>query len=106
VLPFTAASFDLAWTQAVWQSVENKRVLALEIRLLLAPGGRLAMFETVGDGRELHFPVPWGDGPADSFVPTEADLRTTLEDSGPRVGKWLTGEEARGALASSVPTQN
>jgi SAM-dependent methyltransferase len=103
VLPFTDASFDLVvWTQAVWQSVENKRALALEIRRVLAPGGRLAMFETVGDGRELHFPVPWGDGPADSFVPTEADLRATLEDSGLRVEKWLTREEAQGALASSA----
>src|ERR1700759_3397854 len=30
-LPFADASFDLAWTQAVWQSVEDKATLSTEI---------------------------------------------------------------------------
>ena len=102
MLPLPDASFDLAWTQAVWHSVENKRALASEIRRVLAPGGRLAMFEVIGDGRDLHFPVPWGDNPRDSFVPTEGDLKAILEKSGLRTRKWLPGNQAQDALASAA----
>jgi ubiquinone/menaquinone biosynthesis C-methylase UbiE len=55
-LPFADASFDLAWTQAVWQSVEDKPGLSAEIHRVLRPGGRLALLEVIGDGRELHYP--------------------------------------------------
>jgi SAM-dependent methyltransferase len=102
VLPFPDASFDLAWTQAVWQSVDNKHALAGEIRRVLTPDARLAMFEVVGDGRDLHFPVPWGDGPADSFVLPEPDLKATLEASGLRVEKWLLREQVQEAIASAA----
>lgn len=102
VLPFPDASFDLAWTQAVWQSVEDKQALAAEIRRVLTAGGRLAMFELVGDGRDLHFPVPWGDSPADSFVPAEPDLKDVLESAGLRVEEWLSGEGAQAALVAAT----
>jgi MPBQ/MSBQ methyltransferase len=101
-LPLPPASFDVAWTQAVWQSVEDKHALATEIRRVLAPTGRLAMFELIGDGRELHFPVPWADTRADSFVPTETELRAVLEDVGFRVDQWLTREAAQAALAAAA----
>jgi ubiquinone/menaquinone biosynthesis C-methylase UbiE len=101
-LPFPDGSFDLAWTQAVWQSVEGKHALAVEIRRVLAARGRLAMFELVGDGRDLHFPVPWGNGPADSFVPTEPELRKLLENAGLQVEVWLRGEDAQAALVTAA----
>jgi SAM-dependent methyltransferase len=101
-LPFPAGSFDVAWTQAVWQSVEDKDAFATEIRRVLAPTGRVAMFELIGDGRELYFPVPWGDGSADSFVVTETGLRSVLERAGFRVDCWLTGGEAQAALAAAA----
>jgi SAM-dependent methyltransferase len=101
MLPFPDGSFDVAWTQAVWQSVEDKHALAAEIRRVLAPRGRLAMFELVGDGRDVHFPVPWGDGPADSFVPTEPELRNLLENAGLQVEEWLLGEDAQAALTAA-----
>lgn len=102
VLPVPDASFDLAWTQAVWQSVENKHALAAEIRRVLTPGGRLAMFELVGDGRDLHFPVPWGSSPADSFVPTAKDLKDLLIGASLRVEEWLAGETAQAALVAAA----
>ena len=101
-LPFAAASFDLVWTQSVWQSVEHKRALAGEIRRVLHVRGRLALFEIVGDGRDLHFPVPWGDGPADSFVPAEPDMKAVLEQSGLHAEKWLVGERVQHALAAAA----
>jgi SAM-dependent methyltransferase len=102
MLPFPDGSFDVAWTQAVWQSVEDKHALAVEIRRVLAPSGRLAMFELVGDGRELHFPVPWGNGPADSFVPTEPELKNLLENAGLQIEVWLSGEDAQAALVAAA----
>jgi ubiquinone/menaquinone biosynthesis C-methylase UbiE len=101
-LPFPDASFDVAWTQAVWQSVEDKDALAGEIRRVLTPSGRVAMFELIGHGGDLYFPVPWGDGLADSFVPTEAGLRSVLEHAGFRAVHWVTGDEAQAALASAA----
>jgi SAM-dependent methyltransferase len=101
-LPFSDSSFDVAWTQAVWQSVEDKAALAREIRRVLTLGGRLAMFELIGDGRDLYFPVPWGDSSADSFVPTEAGLRSVLEHAGFRAVHWVTGDEAQAALVSAA----
>jgi SAM-dependent methyltransferase len=101
-LPFPDGSFDLAWTQAVWQSVKEKHALALEIRRVLAASGRLAMFELVGDGRDLYFPVPWGNGPADSFVPTEPELKNLLENAGLRVEVWLRGEDVQAALVAAA----
>jgi len=101
-LPFPDASFDLAWTQAVWQSVENKQTLATEIRRVLTPEGRLAMFELVGDGRDLHYPVPWGDGPADSFVLAEPELKALLQGTGLHIDLWLTGQAAQAALVTAA----
>jgi SAM-dependent methyltransferase len=101
-LPFPAGAFDVVWTLAVWQSVEDKDALAREVRRVLAPTGRVAMLELVGDGRDLDFPVPWGDSAADSFVPTEAGLRSVLERAGLRVDHWLTGDAAQAALAEAA----
>jgi SAM-dependent methyltransferase len=101
-LPFPDGSFDLAWTQAVWQSVKDKQALAVEIRRVLRPNGRLAIFELVGDGRELYFPVPWGNGPADSFVSTEPELRKVLEDAGLRTAAWLRGDDVQAALVAAA----
>jgi SAM-dependent methyltransferase len=102
VLPFPDASFDLAWTQSVWQSVEDKHALDGEIRRVLTRRGRLALFEVVGDGRDLHFPVPWGDTPADSFVLAEPEFKAILEQSDLRAENWLRSEQAQQALASAA----
>jgi ubiquinone/menaquinone biosynthesis C-methylase UbiE len=65
-LPFEDRSFDLAWTQALWQSVEDKESLCAEIHRVLRPGGRLALFEVIAESSAaLHYPVPWADGPAE-----------------------------------------
>ena len=105
-LPFTDASFDLAWTQAVWQSVENKRALALEIRRVLAPGGRLAMFETVGDGRELHFPVPWGDGRPTASCPPKLTSGPPWRTAGCASRNGLPARTRKARSPPRPPTEN
>jgi SAM-dependent methyltransferase len=76
-------AFDLVWTQALWQSVEDKPALAAGLRDLVAPGGRLALFEVVaGPGGPVVPPVPWADSEEQSHVVTLADLRDVLRDAG------------------------
>jgi SAM-dependent methyltransferase len=78
-MPISGPTFDVAWTQALWQDIEDKERLASELHRVLVPGGRLALFEVVtGPGGELHYPLPWADGPEDSFPISSAEMRKLL----------------------------
>lgn len=96
-LPLEDGSMDVAWMQAVAISVEDKRAMAAELRRVVRPGGRLAFFDSFarGDG-ELHFPLPWADGPDQSFVVTAAELRSVFGAAGFEPVVW---NEQEGALA-------
>jgi sarcosine/dimethylglycine N-methyltransferase len=105
-MPFDDGVFDLALTQAVWPSVEDKSALLAEIHRVLAPGGRLALFEALEGpaGGELDYPLPWADGPEQSFVISAAEVRRLASESGFAVLDWLQGPDLIvriGAVAGS-----
>lgn len=104
-IPFPKASFDLAWTQAVWQSVEDKPALSAEIHRVLRPDGRLAMLEVVRVGGELHYPVPWADGPGEDFVVSSEELRETLATAGFNPTEWREGQDAQAALVAAATSE-
>jgi sarcosine/dimethylglycine N-methyltransferase len=102
-LPFPDDSFDLVWTQALWQSVPDKPALSAEIDRVLRPGGRLSLLEVVSeDGAELEYPVPWADGPEQSFVVSDRELRETFAQVGLEPLRWLKGEAVQAPIAAAA----
>jgi sarcosine/dimethylglycine N-methyltransferase len=105
-MPLPDAGFDLILTQAVWPSIADKAAMLAEAHRVLVPGGRLAIYEAMegpGDG-ELSYPVPWADGPDESFLIDSVQARELATEAGFALREWLLGQEvlARvGAIAGS-----
>lgn len=98
-MPFGDAAFDGAYTQHVNMNIADKPRLIREIRRVLKPGGRLAMFEILaGNGQPLRFPVPWARTADISFLATQDRLRELLTASGFTIEQW----EDQTTLATEV----
>ena len=88
-LPFADATFDVAISQHVQMNVADKARLYSEARRVLVSGGRLALWDmTIGDGRELDYPLPWADQPARSHLATAEELRGAVESAGFAIEHW------------------
>ena len=95
-LPVADVSMDVAWMQAAAISVADKRAMAVELRRVLVPGGRLAFFDSFARGGGPPLPLPWADGPEASFVVSAEELRAVFEAVGFEPVVW---NEQEGALA-------
>ncbi|MGZ4229678.1 MAG: class I SAM-dependent methyltransferase [Solirubrobacteraceae bacterium] len=108
-LPFAAASFDVVVSQHVQMNIADKRRLYAEAHRVLAPGGRLALWDvTAGPGGPLHLPVPWATSPEQSHLVTPGRLAELVREAGFATTHWndLTepSESAmRAFLASEQP---
>ena len=81
-LPFDDAVFDAVVTLHVAMNIADRARLYAEIRRVMRPGGRFALYDAVaGEGEPLIFPVPWARDPDTSFL--------------------LTGEQTRAAVAAA-----
>lgn len=88
-LPFEAASFDVVWTEHAQMNISDKSVFYGEIARVLKPGGRLVFHDIfAGGGGEPHFPVPWAEVGAISFLTDPATLRETLDAARLRILDW------------------
>jgi sarcosine/dimethylglycine N-methyltransferase len=102
-------SVDHCWTQHVAMNIEDREGLYREIRRVLRPGGRFALFDVIdGGGGELILPVPWATKPEHSHLVTRNRLRALLEGAGFRIDIWDDPtaelvEVLRGMLAGPPP---
>lgn len=82
-LPFGTHEFDIVWLQVASTNVAERDRLYAEMRRVLKPGGRIAMFDIVaGPGGPVHFPVPWGYDDSTSALLTLAETQAALRTTG------------------------
>ncbi|HTX98294.1 MAG TPA: class I SAM-dependent methyltransferase [Mycobacterium sp.] len=105
-LPFTDGSFDVAFSQHVQMNVADKTRLYAELRRVLRPGGRLALWDImIGDGRALDYPLPWADQPVHSHLVTPDELRALVSSAGFAVERWNDLTEQAAALMQALLAQ-
>jgi sarcosine/dimethylglycine N-methyltransferase len=105
-LPFADGSFDVAISQHVQMNVADKALLYSEAHRVLVTGGRLALWDiTIGDHRELSYPLPWADRPAQSHLVSPDDLRAILESSGFDIEHWNDLTDQASALMQTILAQ-
>lgn len=89
-LPLAAASQDAALMVHVGMNVPDKAAVFAEVRRVLRPGGRFALYEQMATGASaLPYPLPWADDERSSFVETVEDYRRHLEGVGFTVAEVL-----------------
>lgn len=81
-LPFDDGRFDAVLLQHVAMNIPDRASLYREIRRVLKPAARLATFDAVLNGGDLHYPVPWALTPATSFLLDAAATREAIESAG------------------------
>jgi SAM-dependent methyltransferase len=92
-LPFDDASFDAVFLQHVAMNIADRTALYREMRRILAPGGRFATYDLVIRDGDPVYPAPWARDASLSFLLTESETRTALEEVGYKATLWRDDTE-------------
>ena len=92
-LPFDDASFDAVFLQHVSMNIADRNALYKEMHRILAPGGRLATYDLVRRDGDVVYPAPWARDASGSFLLTEGETRTALEEARYKVVLWRDDTE-------------
>ncbi len=92
-LPFDDASFDAVFLQHVAMNIADRTALYREMRRTLVPGGRFASYDLVIRGGDPVYPAPWARDASASFLLTESETRTALEEAGYKAILWRDDTE-------------
>ncbi len=87
-LPFEDASFDVVFLQHVAMNIEDRNALYAEVRRLLTPDGRFVSYDLVLRDGDVVYPAPWARDASTSFLLSEGDTRTALEQAGFNAVLW------------------
>jgi SAM-dependent methyltransferase len=87
-LPFEDASFDTVFLQHVAMNIEDRAGLYAGVRRILAPGGRVAIYDLVLRDGDVVYPTPWARDATTSFLLSAGDTRTALEEAGFKAVVW------------------
>lgn len=82
-LKFKPESFDRAYMIHVGMNIADKAGVFREVRRVLKPGGKFAIFDILRAGdAPMTFPVPWASSEETSFVVDKGNYRGALEKAG------------------------
>ena len=107
-LPFEKETFDAVFLQHVAMNVQDRSTLYAEVRRILAPGGRFATYDLVLGEHDVAYPVPWARDASTSFLLSELDTRSALEEAGFKAVHWRNDTQTalewfRAVMAGSPP---
>jgi ubiquinone/menaquinone biosynthesis C-methylase UbiE len=99
-MPYDDGAFTHATMIHVGMNIESKDRVFAEVRRVLGPDSRFAVYEQmrVGDG-DLTFPMPWADDESSSFVERRERYRNLLETA----GFAIESDEDRTAAVAGPP---
>jgi len=82
-LPLADAAWPVAFSQHAIMNIPDKRAFYAEAARVLAPGGLFVHHDIVaGPVRRPHFPVPWAETPAASFLVPVPALHGAIRAAG------------------------
>ncbi|MEO6817064.1 MAG: methyltransferase domain-containing protein [Edaphobacter sp.] len=110
-LPFEAAAFDSVLLQHVAMNIEERAALYKEVNRILTPKGRFVVHDLVLRDGDVVYPAPWARDASTSFLLSELDTRTALEQAGFKAVLWRDDTQStldwfRAAMASSPSGPN
>ena len=82
-MPFDEAVFDGAYSIHAAMNIADKQRLYAEIARVVKPGGLFGLYDVLqGPGGAPHYPVPWAEDPATSFLATSDELCDLIAAAG------------------------